>query len=75
MDANSYTAACKNLAKTMDKVCDDHDANSPAPDESALYFEMRNSFENPLIRSREHRPRGVGWSCCYAIGYQFKVKY
>jgi antitoxin YefM len=26
MDAISYTAARQNLAKTMDKVCDDHDA-------------------------------------------------
>lgn len=26
MDAISYTSARQNLAKTMDKVCDDHDA-------------------------------------------------
>ncbi len=26
MDAISYTAARQNLAKTMDKVCDDHEA-------------------------------------------------
>lgn len=26
MDAISYTAARQNLAKTMDRVCDDHDA-------------------------------------------------